>query len=96
MAEDTPETPPIPAATPDSDGAVAAELVDGLQATPATATEDAIEAFGADVYQRVRSAFARGDIMLALGVVAILVIHVCASYQLFLDTFGILILGCSL
>ena len=74
MAEDAPETRPVPAATPDADGAAAAEMVDGLQAAPATATEDAIEAFGADVFQRVRTALARGDIMLALGVVAILVI----------------------
>ena len=99
MAEDAPEPRPIPAATPDADGAAAAEIVDGLQTAPATATEDAIEAFGADIYQRARSAFARGDIMLALGVVTILVILILPMPRWLLDvslafsiTFSVLVL----
>ena len=99
MAEDAPEPRPIAAATPDADGAAAAEIADGLQTTPATATEDAIEALGADIYQRVRSAFARGDIMLALGVVAILVILILPMPRWLLDvslafsiTFSVLVL----
>ena len=99
MAEKASEPGPVPAATPASGGAAAAEIIDGLQAPPATATEEAIEALGADMFQRVRSAFARGDIMLALGVVAILVILILPMPRWLLDvslafsiTFSVLVL----
>jgi len=99
MAEETPDLPANPASPPDAGGAAAAEIIDGLQTPPPTATEEAIEALGADMLQRVKGAFARGDIMLAFGVVAILVILILPMPRWLLDvslafsiTFSVLVL----
>ena len=45
----------------------------------------AMEALGTDIVQRIRSAFTRGDIMLALGVVAILVVLILPMPKWLLD-----------
>jgi len=85
MADTAPELEPIPSVTEDSQAATAAEILEGFEAPPPTAAEEAIEAFGVDIFQRLQRAFARGDIMLALGVTAILVILILPMPKWLLD-----------
>jgi len=56
-----------------------------FDAPPPSATEEAIGAIGTDVFLRLKNAVARGDIMLALGVVAILVILILPMPKWLLD-----------
>ncbi|MEK9676990.1 MAG: flagellar biosynthesis protein FlhA [Rhodospirillaceae bacterium] len=52
---------------------------------PPSATEEAIGAIGTDLFLRIKNAVARGDIMLAFGVVAILVILILPMPKWLLD-----------
>ncbi len=52
---------------------------------PPSATEKAIGAIGTDLFLRIKNAVARGDIMLAFGVVAILVILILPMPKWLLD-----------
>ena len=99
MAEEYPDLGSAQAMTPDPSAGATAEVFEGLQSPSANATDEAIEAFGADIFQRIRRAFARGDIMLALGIVAILVILILPMPRWLLDvslafsfTFSVLVL----
>ena len=77
-----------------------AQPAEGLyEGPPPSATEEAIGAIGVDVFLRLKNAFARGDIMLALGVVGILVILILPMPKWLLDislafsvTFSVLVL----
>ncbi len=97
MAEEAQELESVP--PPNAGGTAAADIIEGLQTPLPTATEEAIEAIGADMFQRIKGAFARGDIMLAFGVVAILVILILPMPRWLLDvslafsiTFSVLVL----
>ena len=97
MAEEAQDFESVP--PPDAGGTAAADIIEGLQTPLPTATEEAIEAIGADMFQRIKGAFARGDIMLAFGVVAILVILILPMPRWLLDvslafsiTFSVLVL----
>lgn len=99
MADTTPEIDPIPSGTENSQGVTTAEILEGFETPSPSATEEAMEALGSDIMLRLRSAFARGDIMLALGVVAILVILILPMPKWLLDvglafsiTFSVLVL----
>mgnify|MGYP001373676698 CR=1 FL=1 len=85
MAETALERQHIPSVTQDSREMSNAEFLEDFQAPPPSATEEAIEALGTDIVQRIRSAFTRGDIMLALGVVAILVVLILPMPKWLLD-----------
>ena len=72
---------------------------DELQAVPPSPTEAAIEAVGADVWRRVKQMSRRGDIVMALGVVTILVVLILPLPRWLLDislafsiTFSVLVL----
>ena len=99
MADTTPEIDPIPSGTENGQGVTTAEILEGFETPSPSATEEAMEALGSDIMLRLRSAFARGDIMLALGVVAILVILILPMPKWLLDvglafsiTFSVLVL----
>ena len=85
MADTTPEIDPIPSGTENGQGVTTAEILEGFETPSPSATEEAMEALGSDIMLRLRSAFARGDIMLALGVVAILVILILPMPKWLLD-----------
>ena len=85
MADTASELEPIPSATEASQTTTAAEILEGFEAPPPTAAEEAMEALGIDIFQRFRSALSRGDIMLALGVTAILVILILPMPKWLLD-----------
>ena len=85
MAETALERQHVPSVTQDSQEMSNAEFLEEFQAPPPSATEEAIEALGTDIVQRIRSAFTRGDIMLALGVVAILVVLILPMPKWLLD-----------
>ena len=74
MADTTPEGEQILSGTSSGQDVTTAEILESFETPPPSATEEAIEALGTDIFERIRTAFARTDIMLALGVVAILVI----------------------
>ena len=99
MADTTPEIDPIPSGTENGQGVTTAEILEGFETPSPSATEEAMEALGSDIMLRLRSAFARGDIMLALGVVTILVILILPMPKWLLDvslsfsiTFSVLVL----
>ena len=78
-------------AAPDSDGGqvqTTAQILEDLEAfeTPqASSTEELMSTFGGAISTKLRAAFARGDIMLAAGVVAILVILILPMPKWLLD-----------
>ena len=99
MADTPAEIDPIPPNSDNGQGVTTAEILEEFETPPPSATEEAMEALGSDILLRLRSAFSRGDIMLALGVVAILVILILPMPKWLLDvslafsiTFSVLVL----
>ena len=104
MAETTPDLEPAaaggaPAADMSMDAGDAGAFGEGPQAPPPSATEEAIGAISQDLFRRLTQGGGRGDILLAMGVVAILVVLILPMPTWMLDvslafsiTFSVLIL----